>query len=76
MLLVVTLEYIKSHGTPILLQLSLDCCSWILLWSLSKRDAIVFVSAILRQDVSCSPLSMLNFYLLQLPVSYGGTLLT
>jgi len=37
MLLGVTLGYMTFRDTPILLQLSLDCCSWILLWSLSKR---------------------------------------
>jgi len=62
MLLDVTLEYMKFRETLILLQLSLDYCSLILLWSLSKRDATVFVSAIPRQDVSFSPLSLLNFY--------------
>jgi len=37
-----------------------------LLWSLSKQGATAFVSAILKQEVSFSPLSLLNCYLLQL----------
>jgi len=54
MLLDVTLEYMKFHDTPILLQLSLDCCSWSLLWSLSKARCNSFCKCYPRGKILVS----------------------